>query len=102
MVAYCKTVVDGPRGVRGLAYILEAYSARLHHHPVAERYTILAGTARLRVGELELLVGRGFSIWIPPGVPHNLKPVTESVLMEYLFPRGPLESIPYTWLPSRL
>ena len=80
MVACCKTVVDGPRGGWGLAYIL-------------------AGTARL-VGEL--LVGRGFSTWVPAGVEHDLKPVTKAVLLECFFPRGPLQSIPYTWLPSRL
>lgn len=101
-MAFCKVYVNKPLGVRGVAWLTDEYAATLHHHPEAEVYEIVAGTARLRIQDTELIVSAPFTAQIPPGAIHNLKPLSRYVLMKFSFPRGPLESIPYTWLSSRL
>lgn len=47
------------------------YRAPLHQHPVMEeRWTVLAGTARFRIGGEERTVQAGETVVAAPGVPH--------------------------------
>ncbi|HEU4657881.1 MAG TPA: cupin domain-containing protein [Capillimicrobium sp.] len=48
------------------------HRAPMHVHPgMEERWTVLAGTARFRIGDEEHTVTAGESIVAPPGVPHT-------------------------------
>ena len=57
------------------------HRAPMHLHPIMEeRWTVLAGTARFRIGDEEHTVEAGESVVAPPGVPHmGWNPTTESV-----------------------
>ena len=52
-----------------------------HYHPVAEEiYFITHGTARMRIGDKELEVGKGDAIAIPPGSRHKLWNIGDDTL----------------------
>lgn len=57
------------------------HRAQMHTHPIMEeRWTVLAGTARFRIGDDERTVQAGESIVAPSGVPHiGWNPTSEPV-----------------------
>ncbi|HEY8583477.1 MAG TPA: cupin domain-containing protein [Capillimicrobium sp.] len=57
------------------------HRAPTHRHPIMEeRFTVLAGTARFRIGDEEHTLQAGESVVAPPGVAHTgWNPTTEPV-----------------------
>ena len=57
-------------------------ASRRHYHPVAEEsYYILAGYARLELGEEVAQLGPGDAVAIPPGAVHQLHNAGDTDLM---------------------
>ena len=55
------------------ARLLPGAATTLHYHPLTEEiYYILAGEARMRIGDEEHTVGAGDAVAIPPGQPHQI------------------------------
>ena len=99
---YCKNYVDKKSGVRGIAVVFKNYDAQIHYHPVREEYDIFYGKGIMYLNGKTYKIEAPYKVWIPANVHHTIKATTPFLLMRYNFPKGPFESIPYTWLPSRL
>lgn len=92
------TLYDAPNGVLGVALVHRGYDAPLHHHPEPETYYLLWGTAKMwHNGRIESVAAPA-RIAISGGSPHALTPTSKFVVLAYWFPRGPFESIEYTWV----
>jgi mannose-6-phosphate isomerase-like protein (cupin superfamily) len=74
----------------------------LHLHAAsAEFYYVLAGEARLTLGDRTLTVGPGTGIYIPCGMPHGIttnEPADEAVELLYSFSNPDLSGIATRWL----
>jgi len=52
----------------------------------------------MRIGDTTEIVEAPYTVRIPGGVVHTISAITPFILLKYYFPRGPLASIPYTWI----
>ncbi len=85
--------VFGPGGV---------YESHVHETPMF--YYVLTGTAKMRVGEEERVVGKGAWVYTPPGLPHYTENVGDDDLAYILFGGNPVdaESTAHEMVSSRL
>ena len=55
----------------GIAEIAPGATLGLHHHAQAETYYITAGTGRMTIDGVEIKIGPGSAIYIPPNAQHT-------------------------------
>lgn len=67
----------------------------LHWHPYAETWIVLEGTARITVGDTELIAGAGDTATAPAGVWHRFKNIGDGRLQ--LIGIHAAETIVQTW-----
>ena len=79
----------GFTGTKQLKLIQQVYETggthKLHSHPVAEQaYYIVRGRAHVRVGEETFEVEAGTTVYIPPGVEHEMANIGDEPLVNLL------------------
>jgi mannose-6-phosphate isomerase-like protein (cupin superfamily) len=58
----------------------------LHHHPNEEVYVIIRGAGVMTVGAETLAVSEGSAVYLPPGVPHELRNVgSEALVLMFVY-----------------
>jgi quercetin dioxygenase-like cupin family protein len=59
----------------------------LHHHPIEEALTFLAGTGEATLGDETVPIGAGVSLFIPPDIVHGFRATgTETLHLMVAFP----------------
>ena len=90
-------LVDGPNGVLGIAFVSKGYSAPLHHHFLQETYYVLHGSAHLYIDGTIHEVYAPMKVTIASDKVHALTPMSDHVILLYVFDRGPFSTIEYKW-----
>ena len=93
---------DSASSVWGLALVRRGFEAYLHRHEEDETYYVLWGTARLSVGGETNTVCAPHRRHIPGNSLHAMTPVSCFVLLLYRFPKGPHNTIEYTFTEEKI
>ena len=92
-----KNLIDTPNGVLGIALVSKGYAAPLHHHSLQETYYVLHGSAHMYINGTIREVDAPMKITIDSDKIHALTPISDHVILLYVFDRGPFSSIEYKW-----
>lgn len=97
----CKYLLDPASGtddfVVGLADIRPRTHYTIHRHEPAEIYFVLAGTARIWVGDTAFDVAPGDTVYVPPFTAHGIDTAGERLEMYWFYAIDQHDS--WTWEP---
>tara|TARA_Y100000739_G_C20464673_1_gene398429 strand:+ start:326 stop:652 length:327 start_codon:yes stop_codon:yes gene_type:complete len=94
--------INNEKLVKGLAIIKKNYKPYLHFHKEEEYYNLLSGKAKLYINGNITIIEAPYEIKIKSNNVHALRPISNNVVLEFIFEKGPFENIKYTYLKSRL
>jgi quercetin dioxygenase-like cupin family protein len=67
-------------------HLKEGVAVPAHAHPHEQFATVLDGRLRFVVGDVEHEVGRGESMFVPGGVPHEVEALEDSLVLDVFSP----------------
>ena len=95
-------IADTADKVYGIAYVKKGFKAQLHFHKEPETYFFIYGSGKLYIKDRIMEVHSPYKLNIKSNRIHAMTPITDYVLLFYVFSKGPFDKINYTYLNSHL
>lgn len=97
-----KRFIDSKYGVFGICVVRKGFEAYLHRHLEVETYYFMYGTGKLQIGDDVMKVRWPCIKQIPSNAYHAMTPISDFVILLYSFPCGPMQSVKYHYLNTKL
>ena len=97
---YYKNYIDTEKGIRGICILSRDHGAHPHYHAEDEIYELIYGEGLMRIGNTSTVVKAPYMTRIPGNIIHTISAISPFIILKYSFPRGPFNTIQYTWLPE--
>ena len=95
-------ITDTRDKVYGIAYVKKGFKAQLHFHKEPEVYYFIYGSGKLAIEDQLYNIHSPYKLTIKSNEIHAMTPITDYVLLFYVFSKGPFDKINYNYLPSFL
>lgn len=93
--------IKNDNGVIGIAYVKKNFKAQIHQHREEETYIFLEGAGRLHLNNKEKIISNEI-INIPSNAKHAMTPVTDYVLLIFMFNNISFQNIKYKYFDKSI
>jgi len=95
---YWKNFIDTENEVKGIAIVKKGFKAKLHKHEELEEYHFIYGKGKLYKDGKITIIESPKKIIIDSNIVHAMTPISDIVILLYVFNKGSFKSIKYTYL----
>lgn len=97
-----RTLVDADHGpstglVQGIAYIPRGGAENPHRHDMPETVHVLAGRGKVRLGDREIGLSPGDTVFVPAGLMHGWSAPDEPLRLLYTFAANRFADVTYVF-----